>query len=59
MDKDERIAELEVAVRRAVWCIEWMMPRVMWDEMDGDDDQNRISIYLDMVKDVLGEVSGK
>lgn len=53
--KDDRIAELEAHVRRSIACIESMQPYVMWDGVDGEDEQTKVKTTLAMLR---GAVKG-
>lgn len=51
--RDRRIAELEAALRRAIACIEHMRPMVMWDGIEGDQDDGDVAVTLMMLSEAL------
>lgn len=51
----DRISELEVALRRGIACIESMRPMVMWDGIEGDQDDGEVSVTLMLMNDALKE----
>ena len=48
-----RIAELEVAVRRGVSCIEKLVPYVMWDGLDGESDEAKVQTTLALMRETV------
>ena len=49
----ERIAELEAHVRRSIACIESLTPYVMWDGVDGEDEQAKVDVTLAMLREAV------
>jgi hypothetical protein len=53
MDDAERIAELEVAVRRGIAKIKQLAPWVMWDEMEDGRDQAHTWLTVELMERAL------
>lgn len=51
----DRIAALEAHVRRSIACIESLQPYVMWDGVDGEDEQTKVETTLTLLR---GAVKG-
>jgi hypothetical protein len=49
----ERIAELEAHIRRSVACIESLTPYVMWDGVDGEDEQAKVQVTVQMLREAV------
>jgi hypothetical protein len=48
-----RIAELEVAVRRGIACIERLRHMVMWDGIEGDHDDGEVAVTLMLIREAV------
>lgn len=48
-----RIAELEAALRRGIDCIERILPMVMWDGIEGENDDGETSVTLMLMRETL------
>ena len=49
----KRIADLEAALRLAIACIEHMRPMVMYDGIEGDQDDGDVAVTLLMLSEAL------
>ena len=48
----------EVALRRAIALIERLLPYVMWDGLDGEEDEARAHITLQLLREALQQEKG-
>jgi hypothetical protein len=48
-----RIEQLEAHVRRAIACIEQLTPYVMWDGLDGEDEQAKVEVTLSLLREAV------
>jgi hypothetical protein len=51
--RDARIADLEAHIRRSIACIEGLTPYVMWDGIDGEDEQAKVEVTLTLLREAL------
>ena len=51
----DRIAELEVAVRRGIAQIERLLPYVQWDGLDGEQDETNARVTLELMREAVGK----
>jgi hypothetical protein len=45
----------QVALRRAIALIEQLLPYVMWDGIDGEDDRAKAEVTLELLREALRE----
>jgi hypothetical protein len=58
-EKDRRIAALEVAVRRGISQIERLLHYVMWDGLDGKQDEAHAHVTLELMREAVGKTTTK
>ena len=51
--RDERIAELEVSLRRAIALIDKLHPWVMWDGVEYEEDEQHADTTLGLLRQTL------
>lgn len=51
----ERVAALEVSVRRGIAQIERLLPYVQWDGMEGEQDEINANVTLDLMREAVAQ----